>query len=218
MKGVIRIKKKKIKLIIMGVTLTSVLAMFNCLMPKSKPQKPHSVAQIEHNYEREYKLDEETIKGEVLKKLELKIADINFSQEATIGSDNKFLKGIFKNQKHIKYYTMAHYSIDFQNINNEQISVNDNKIVLILPSPKVEINILENKTEFFDEKGILAFGEPELTAEQHALLMRMVKETVTEKALAEENMGEIKEYVKEQIEDLLEDITKKEYTINIRWV
>lgn len=191
-----------------------------CLLTMNKPvnTKQFNNVETQQQMEKRFNLTEEVIRDEVISKLKLNITDINFSKIITVGKNNTFMKGCFRNQKHIKYRILAHYSIDFSNINKEQIQIVDNKIVLILPAPSVETTILEDKTEFTNEKGLLAFGEPKLTPQQQLAIQHMLKEEITQEAYSNENMGIVKEDVNKQIEGLLGALTDKAYKVDIKWI
>ncbi len=208
-------RKQIIKIIFLSLVLLVGTASFTSYVNNSLA-KYHTTEKIVEQIDlQKTKLTSEVIKGELLEKLDINILDIQFSTEGKIdrGTDSFF--GLFKNIKHVKFYGIAKYSLDINQLKEEQVRVNENDIIIYLPKPTVEVEILEKLTEFKNEKGALMLSDVQCSPEEMNYLTIQAKENILGKALLKENIEEATKKAEEKIEKIISTLTKEKKNIKI---
>lgn len=184
----------------------------------NKLAKPHTIQQIEKSINiQQFTLNKEVIVEKIVEELDLNILNMQLSTQSSIekGSDSFF--GLFKNNKHIKFYGNVNYSLDLASLSNEQVRVVDNDITIWLSKPNVDVSINENMTEFKDEQGAFILGELYTTPEEMTYITAKAKENIMAKALSEENMNEAIKRSEEKITEVINKLTKQNVNIKIIW-
>lgn len=110
--------------------------------------------------------------------------------------------------------------MDLSNITkNDLILDTPNKnITLTLSSPQVfSINIDENKTIYAEpELGFFRFGDIDLTSEEYGDIRAKIYETFKEKMNSSELHDKVISNTTTSLENLIEDLTGENYSINIK--
>ena len=148
----------------------------------------------------------------------IQVIQTSVTQSVTIqhGFNNKF----FKNNKLIKFTGIGSYSLDLSKINENNIVINnaDKIISIFITKPLAEIELLEEKTEFQDEKGFLIISEVEQTPEEYEQLKYEVKSEMKMKLNGTEYNEIVKTKTIESLEGILNKLTNNEYIVKINFV
>jgi len=148
----------------------------------------------------------------------IQVIQTSVTQSVTIqhGFNNKF----FKNNKLIKFTGIGSYSLDLSKINENNIVINntDKTISIFITKPLAEIELLEEKTEFQDEKGFLIISEVEQTPEEYEQLKYEVKSEMKMKLNGTEYNEIVKTKTIESLEGILNKLTNNEYIVKINFV
>lgn len=213
-------KRNKLKKIIIIALLTcsiSAIAKYglNCY---TKPAKAYNINSI-HNISKDNKIDLETIVDELKEVSRHEIMQAFVTKDIKIKS-NKTENFLTKNIEYINFKGIGHYYIDFNKINDNQIQIDDEKreVTIFLSNPILEVELLEDKTEFKTEKGILIFSDIKLTFEQTEKIKNEAKNNIYSKLSEEDYIKEVNGKTEKILNDLVTKITKNEYNINIRFV
>ena len=136
---------------------------------------------------------EEVILGDSskLKRIEVYSQDVSQLMQLTKTGLGNF--EIFTKVKYYTYYGTAIYTIDLSLLTSSSIQLDKDKLTVILRIPHAELttlNIPQEKIEIGDtQKGLLAFGDLNMTDEESKELMSEAKTNMTKK-LEEENIQE----------------------------
>ena len=127
---------------------------------------------------------------------------------------------MFKNNKYINLKGLGHYYIDLQNLKDNQVQVNENKkeVTIFLSSPILELELLEDETEFKTEQGILIFNNFKLEIEQYEKLKQEVKSDMLKKLSEPDCIEEVNNKTEKIINDTVIKLVKSGYNINIRFI
>lgn len=210
-------RKQIVKIIFLSLILLVGVGSFGGYV-NNKMAKYHTTGErIEQIDLQEVKLTSEVIRGELLEKLDINILDVQFSTEGKIDKGTNSFFGLFKNVKHMKFYGRASYSLNINNLKEEQVRVNESDIMIYLPKPTVEVEVLEKLTEFKDEKGALMLSDIQCSPEEMNYLIIQAKEGILNKALQEENILEATRRAEEKIVQIISTLTKQQKNIKIIW-
>lgn len=127
---------------------------------------------------------------------------------------------MFKNNKYINLKGLGHYYIDLQNLKDNQVQVNENKkeVTIFLSSPILELELLEDETEFKTEQGVLIFNNFKLEIEQYEKLKQEVKSDMLKKLSEPDCIEEVNNKTEKIINETVIKLVKNGYNINIRFV
>lgn len=92
---------------------------------------------------------------------------------------------IFTKSKYYTYYATAIYTVDLSMLSSDSIELDKEKLTVVLTIPNAEMTTLDipqDKMEIGDtQKGLLSFGELNMTDEQSKELMARAREDMTNK-------------------------------------
>lgn len=212
--------RKKIKRIILIALLTfSILTIGKYgLKSLTKPSDSFNISSIQ-NIRDNKKADSETIIQGLKATGRIEVMQGCTSKQIELKSgiaDNV----IFKNNIYINFKGSGHYYIDFQNLKAEQVQVDEDKkqVTIFLSGPVLELELLENKTEFKTEKGILIFSDLKLQAEQFEKIKQEIKSDMTKKLTEEDCIKEVNSKTGDIINDIILKLIKSDYNIKIEFV
>lgn len=124
---------------------------------------------------------------------------------------------LFDRIKEVEFKGESKYYIDFSAITDANVRVNENDIILYLAKPTVESHLDLKNTQFRDLKGLMQFGEVELSMEETTQLQTLAEEEIHKVALEEENMREATQRAEDKVKNLIESITKESHNVKIVW-
>ena len=184
----------------------------------NNPTSPVVISQIKNNIVKVKVLHKEVITSKFNTLQRIQVIQTTVTQEITIKQGME--SGLFKNNKLIKFTGIGKYILDLNKIHEENIIIDDdNKIVRIFTTkPTVEVELLEEKTQFQDDKGKLSFWDIKLTPEEAEKIRYEVKQQMKLKLENIEYDSIFKEKAKESLEGILNKITDNKYEIIINFV
>ena len=107
---------------------------------------------------------------------------------------------IFSKMQDLTYYGTGVYTVDLSGLDKEHILVDEsqNTVTILIPHAKLQyVNTNLDLTEFEDtEKGLLAFGDIKLTAEETKLLETTVYNSMEERLSEQELLDEADRFAK----------------------
>ncbi len=213
-------KRNKIKRIILiallGISFLTI-SKFG-LKAFTKPSNNYNISSIQ-SINNNRKIDSVTILEELKETGRIEIMQGFTSKEIEIKNgiaDNV----IFKNNKYINFKGLGHYYIDLQNLKDNQVQVNEDKreVTIFLSSPILELELLEDKTEFKTEQGILIFNNFKMELEEYEKLKQDIKIDIIKKLSEEDCIKEVNEKTEKIINETVIKLVKSGYNINIRFV
>lgn len=136
---------------------------------------------------------EEAILGDSQKQKKLEVMTQDVSDVSTVTDAGLLNWSIFTKNQLITYNGTAVYTVDLSEIRRSDISFNEEEKIVTLKIPHAqqeEINIPEDKIQFGDtNRGLLAFGDLQMTPEQIAEVQAGARNKMEEK-LAEDHVLE----------------------------
>ena len=154
---------------------------------------------------------ENVILGAAEKKALLIVDEQELSVPSVIVKTGAFNWGIFSKNQSVIYYGMGQYTVDLQDIKSGDINVDDESHVITVKIPHVTLHNVffdTTKTVFGDtEKGLLAFGDIKLTAEQNNQIEQEAVSKLTERASQEDCMKKADGFAKYVLRDFFETFT-----------
>jgi hypothetical protein len=185
---------------------------------ETKPTKPVVISQVKSSVFEKSVLHKEVITSKFETIHKIQVIQTTVTQQITINQGRK--SGLFKNDKLIKYVAIGRYILDLDKIKDENIVIdNDNRTITVFTTrPSVEIELLEDKTEFQDEKGKLSFWDIKLTPEESEKCRYEVKMQMKESLENEKHQEIVSVKAKESLQELLLKTTGYKYTIIINIV
>lgn len=213
---------KKLKSILSTILVGLVLYVgINYGMSKfiqTKPIQPIVISQVKSTILEKTVLHKEVITSKFESVQKIQVIQTSISQQITISQGMK--SGVFKNDKIITFNGIGQYIIDLNKIHDENIVIDDdNRIVTIFTTkPTVEVELLEEKTEFQDDKGKLSFWNVKLTPEESEKYKYEVKNQMKDSLLNEKYDSIVSVKAKESLESLLLKATGYKYKIIINFV
>lgn len=213
-------KRNKLKRIILiallGISFLTI-SKFG-LKAFTKPSNNYNISSIQ-SISNNRKIDSEVILQELKETGRLEIMQGFTSKEIEIKNgiaDNV----IFKNNKYINFKGIGHYYIDLQNLKDNQVQVNEDKkeVTIFLSSPALELELLEDETEFKTEQGVLIFNNFKLEIEQYEKLKQEVKSDMLKKLSEPDCIEEVNNKTEKIINETVIKLVKNGYNINIRFV
>ena len=154
-----------------------------------------------------------------LEVLSVPISDVIVNTKAGL-----FNLGVFSKMQYIIIHHDAQYMVDLSKMSKRDIYVDkDNKeITIYIPHPELEeIKVSESDAEFGDtKKGLLAFGEITMTAEEHAAVEREASNKLTDKVMNSDIPEQADKYAKLAVYSLFNPLIEsvsKEYSLTIEF-
>lgn len=145
---------KILLLILIFIIITFFIIKFN-MIKDSKEKKTLNIT------------TEESLINEIKNTSKIIPLEVELSKTITIDKSWGNLE-VFQKYKRIKFYANCSFYIDLSNLDKEDISLDENKLTITIPNPKIfNIDILREKTAYEDStNGLLRFGEIMLTSEE----------------------------------------------------
>lgn len=145
---------KILLLILIFIIITFFIIKFN-MIKDSKEKKTLNIT------------TEESLINEIKNTSKIIPLEVELSKTITIDKSWGNLE-VFQKYKRIKFYANCSFYIDLSNLDKEDISLDENKLTITIPKPKIfNIDILREKTAYEDStNGLLRFGEIMLTSEE----------------------------------------------------
>lgn len=212
-------KRKQVKkMIVVGLLTGSIVATSaaGCQMVINYNNKPHTIEHME-GLKDSFSIKESVVTG-LKEEVKLNILQVQAKSTITI-HNNKAKMGIFKNNNVVTFVGNVNYFVDFSNINEEQVEVEGKAITLTLREPSLsEVSINEDLTTIQKQEGVLSWvlEEKNLTQEEHLMLIKSVKQDIRQEALKE--MQTAKDKAEQQVENLINKLTKEDYQVKINFV
>lgn len=211
-------RTQRILAILLIVATTFVGARF--LIKKiTAPSKPQTYTQMKGiNKSNKDIIHKETIVSNLKSVSKLEIINASLTQEITIKQG--YNNNLFKNNKIVKFTGIGKYILDLEKINSNNIQIDDKEksITIFTSLPMINIELLEHKTTFQDEKGLLSFYDQKMSIEEFEKLKSDVKSSMTEKLMGEDHTKIVKEKTKESLTKMLNKLTQNNYKITINFV
>lgn len=212
-------KKEELKkMAIVAVVTGSVVAtsMAGCQMIVNYNNKAHTIENME-GLKDNFSIKKSIVTG-LKEEVKLNVLQVQAKSTTTI-HNNRATMGLFKNDDIVTFVGNVSYSIDFSDISEEQVNVEGRAITLTLREPSLgEVSINEDLTTIQKQEGILSwvFEENNLTQEEYLMLTKSVKEDIQLEALKE--IQTAKNKAEQQIENLINKLTKEDYQVKINFV
>lgn len=154
---------------------------------------------------------ENVILGAAEKKALLIVDEQELSVPSVIVKAGAFNWNILSKNQSVTYYGVGQYTVDLSKIKGSDITVNDDAHTVTVTIPHAELHNVffdSNKTVFGDvEKGLLAFGDIKLTAEQYNAIEVEAVEKLTERASEEDCLTKADNFAKYVLRDFFETFT-----------
>lgn len=167
---------------------------------------------------------EEAILGDSNKLKKLEVYSQEVSDVATLTDTGLFNLSVFTKSKMITYNGTVVYTVDLSTLTKNDIKFNEEDKIITLTIPHAtqeEINIPEDKIEFADtEKGLLAFGELNLTAEQIMKVQAEARTKMQEKLDSSNVLETADRFAKLSVWELYSPIIKgvaKDYSLEVEF-
>lgn len=157
-----------------------------------------------------------------LKKLEVYKQDV--SDVATLTDTGLLNWSVFTKTKMITYNGTAVYTVDLTKLTKNDIKFNEEEKIITLTIPHAEqeeINIPEDKIDFADtEKGLLAFGDLNMTPEQIMKVQAEARNKMQEKLDASNILETADRFAKLSVWEIYSPIVKgvaKDYSLEVEF-
>ena len=159
--------KRLLKIIMSIVSISLVMFLgikgFNKIRGNTGITQPIVISTIKNSISDKNILHKKTIisKFDSIEKVQIIQTSCNQSVTINNGCTNNF----FKNDKILNFTGIGTYILDLSKIDKDNIIINNNDktIKLFITKPTVQIELLEDKTTFQDDKGYLVFYDVEMT-------------------------------------------------------
>jgi len=216
-------RSKRIIKIILAISLISVVMVvgfkgINVIRGKTGITQPIVISQVRNSIGEKSVLHKEVILSKFESCKKIQIIQTTVKQEITISQGMK--SGFFKNDKKITFTGIGKYIIDLNKIHKENIVIDNNNrtITMFTSKPDVEVELLEEKTQFQDDKGILSFYDVKLAPEELEKYKYEVKMQMLDTLQNGKNDTIIESKAKESLESLILQTTANKYKIIINFV
>lgn len=214
------ISKRTQKLLaVLLIAVTTFIGAKFLIKKITAPNQPITYTQMKGNNKANKDIiHKETIVNNLKSVSKLEIINASLNQEVTIKQG--YNNNLFKNNKIVRFFGIGKYILDLEKINSNNIQIDDKEksITIFTSLPTVNIELLEHKTTFQDEKGLLSFYDQKTSIEEFEKLKSNVKASMTEKLMDEDYSKIVKEKTKENLTKMLNKLTQNNYKININFV
>lgn len=162
---------------------------------------------------------EDTIINEIKNVNKLIPLEIELSETITI-QNIYFNLDLFKKSKKITFFANCSYSIDFSDISNNDIQINnaDNEIIISISKLDIfSIDIDESKTLYENtEVGLFRFGDLKLSSEELNNIYQSLNEIFANKMNNSKFHDQALSNAENSLNELLFNLTGKRYNITIK--
>lgn len=173
---------------------------------KQAPQVPHQIVQ-EQRQEIDYS-EAIVTQLESINKLEIYQAYLKNTVTIHQGYNNRF----FRNDKTINIPTTGIYKLDLDNVKGNIII--GQKVVTIIAHLEYDVIVHEDKMEFTDNKGYLAFYDIKLEPEKTAAMITEAKKQMLNKMQDQEYLDIVQRKAEKVIAEQLDGL---DYNIRVLW-
>lgn len=212
--------KRKIGSVTICVVLGASLGLWGAQAIKNRQEPiPYSYSETELTRDGVNTISEESILKELKQILSVEIA--NAEVETNVSIINSWgTWDMFKNTKTIYFKGKGIYKINFDNVDDSNIRVNNSTktIIMYLPIPKISVELNHDEYEYTTDKGILRFDEVIIEPEQAYEIENKAIEQMKELMSEEESMNSVKEEAANQLTTLIRRLANEKYDIQIKWV
>lgn len=212
--------KRKIGSVTICVVIGASLGLWGAQAIKNRQEPiPYSYSETELTRDGVNTISEESILKELKQILSVEIA--NAEVETNVSIINSWGSwDMFKNTKTIYFKGKGIYKINFDNVDDSNIRVNNSTktIIMYLPIPKISVELNHDEYEYTTDKGILRFDEVIIEPEQAYEIENKAIEQMKELMSEEESMNSVKEEAANQLTTLIRRLANEKYDIQIKWV
>lgn len=212
--------KRKIGSVTICVVIGASLGLWGAQAIKNRQEPiPYSYSETELTRDGVNTISEESILKELKQILSVEIA--NAEVETNVSIINSWgTWDMFKNTKTIYFKGKGIYKINFDNVDDSNIRVNNSTktIIMYLPIPKISVELNHDEYEYTTDKGILRFDEVIIEPEQAYEIENKAIEQMKELMSEEESMNSVKEEAANQLTTLIRRLVNEKYDIQIKWV
>lgn len=212
--------KRKIGSVTICVVIGASLGLWGAQAIKNRQEPiPYSYSETELTRDGVNTISEESILKELKQILSVEIA--NAEVETNVSIINSWgTWDMFKNTKTIYFKGKGIYKINFDNVDDSNIRVNNSTktIIMYLPIPKISVELNHDEYEYTTDKGILRFDEVIIEPEQAYEIENKAIEQMKELMSEEESMNSVKEEAANQLTTLIRRLANEKYDIQIKWV
>lgn len=212
--------KRKIGSVTICVVIGASLGLWGAQAIKNRQEPiPYSYSETELTRDGVNTISEGSILKELKQILSVEIA--NAEVETNVSIINSWgTWDMFKNTKTIYFKGKGIYKINFDNVDDSNIRVNNNTktIIMYLPIPKISVELNHDEYEYTTDKGILRFDEVIIEPEQAYEIENKAIEQMKELMSEEESMNSVKEEAANQLTTLIRRLANEKYDIQIKWV
>lgn len=212
--------KRKIGSVTLCVVIGASLGLWGAQAIKNRQEPiPYSYSETELTRDGVNTISEESILKELKQILSVEIA--NAEVETNVSIINSWgTWDMFKNTKTIYFKGKGIYKINFDNVDDSNIRVNNSTktIIMYLPIPKISVELNHDEYEYTTDKGILRFDEVIIEPEQAYEIENKAIEQMKELMSEEESMNSVKEEAANQLTTLIRRLANEKYDIQIKWV
>lgn len=212
--------KRKIGSVTICVVIGASLGLWGAQAIKNRQEPiPYSYSETELTRDGVNTISEESILKELKQILSVEIA--NAEVETNVSIINSWgTWDMFKNTKTIYFKGKGIYKINFDNVDDSNIRVNNSTktIIMYLPIPKISVELNHEEYEYTTDKGILRFDEVIIEPEQAYEIENKAIEQMKELMSEEESMNSVKEEAANQLTTLIRRLANEKYDIQIKWV
>lgn len=163
---------------------------------------------------------EDVFLSETQRQQKLQIMTQKVSASYTTTKSGLFNWGIFSQTKAMVFHGVGTYTVDLAAIGTEAFVVDDEnqKITIHIPAPELSVEILPEKTEFFDtSNGLLRFGEMQLTPEAMAEIEVLGKEKLTAELVRDNESAEsARRFAKLSVQEIFQPIVTAQITASVK--
>lgn len=162
---------------------------------------------------------EETIINEIKNVNKLIPLEIELSETITL-QNTYFNLDLFKKSKKVTFFANCSYSIDFSNISDNNIEINNENNEVIISISKLDIfsiDIDESKTIYDNtELGLFRFGDLKLSSEELNNIYQSLDEIFANKMNNSKFHDQALSNAESSLNELLFNLTGKRYNITIK--
>ena len=201
------------------------------LIGKQLESKPHSSSDtdpinngvIEEHFAGYTAVDfQDAILGEAKERKELIVMEQPVQYSTTLSQEGPWEWEIFRKTKGITYHGTGVYTVDLSVLKKESITLNEDTKTVSVTIPHAVLQYVNpdyDRIEFEDtEKGLLAFTEIKLTAEQQNELEKTVQENMEELLSDKEILSQADDFAKMKVWEILQPLVSSvspEYIVEI---
>ena len=217
-----------IKGLLLGI-IVGALGLY--LIGKQLESKPHTSDEtdpmvdnvIEEHFAGFTALDfQDAVMGKAEEHKELIVMEQPVQYSTTLSQEGPWQWEVFRKTKAITYHGTGVYTVDLSGIKKEGITLDEESKTVRITVPHAALQYVNpnyDKIEFEDtEKGLLAFTEIKLTAEQQNELEKAVKEGMTEILMEQEILAQADDFANMKVWELFQPVVTSvspEYKVEV---